>query len=230
MIRLVRITGFLLIGVGLWAFYELHPPLAAFERPDRVFARFILDHMPIAGRFEPVAQPQPPPLAGQVGEDLDDPIGVGQARRAHAKRSEGALGFPLRLKHGDQAVEDSIVAVLPVGSHTIDRDNLWFAAIGDRHHDQRLPIESFGEGGLPLDHPRPDEVDLACLPSGIQNVLIPANATAEDVGFMLHHSGVRTVVVTAVSTAPTTSGSKPNSRKGTWLGSPCRRNVLKSRV
>ena len=38
---------FLLIGVGLWAFYELHPLATAFERPDRVFARFILDNMPV---------------------------------------------------------------------------------------------------------------------------------------------------------------------------------------
>jgi SSS family transporter len=38
---------FLLIGVGLYLFYQLHPPAAAFERPDRVFARFILDEMPV---------------------------------------------------------------------------------------------------------------------------------------------------------------------------------------
>jgi len=38
---------FLLIGVGLFAFYQLHPPAAPFDRPDRVFARFILDEMPV---------------------------------------------------------------------------------------------------------------------------------------------------------------------------------------
>jgi SSS family transporter len=38
---------FLLIGVGLWAFYQLSPPAVPFERLDRVFARFILDEMPI---------------------------------------------------------------------------------------------------------------------------------------------------------------------------------------
>ncbi len=38
---------FLLIGVGLWCFYELYPPATAFERPDRVFARFILDNIPV---------------------------------------------------------------------------------------------------------------------------------------------------------------------------------------
>jgi len=37
---------FLLIGVALWAFYQQHPPAAAFERTDRVFARFILEEMP----------------------------------------------------------------------------------------------------------------------------------------------------------------------------------------
>ena len=37
---------FLLIGVGLYAFYELTPPEVAFERADRVFARFILDEIP----------------------------------------------------------------------------------------------------------------------------------------------------------------------------------------
>ena len=38
---------FLLIGVGLFAFYQVFPPEAAFERPDRVFARFILDEIPV---------------------------------------------------------------------------------------------------------------------------------------------------------------------------------------
>jgi SSS family transporter len=38
---------FLLIGVGLYCFYQLFPPESAFERPDRVFARFILDQMPV---------------------------------------------------------------------------------------------------------------------------------------------------------------------------------------
>jgi SSS family transporter len=38
---------FLLIGVGLFVFYQTFPPEAAFERVDRVFARFILDEMPV---------------------------------------------------------------------------------------------------------------------------------------------------------------------------------------
>ncbi|MCB1008014.1 MAG: sodium:solute symporter [Acidobacteria bacterium] len=38
---------FLLIGVGLFVFYQLHPPAVAFDRTDRVFARFILDEMPV---------------------------------------------------------------------------------------------------------------------------------------------------------------------------------------
>jgi SSS family transporter len=38
---------FLLIGIALFAFYQLHPPAVPFERPDRVFARFILDEMPV---------------------------------------------------------------------------------------------------------------------------------------------------------------------------------------
>lgn len=38
---------FLLIGVGLWAFYQLSSPAVAFDRPDRVFAHFILAEMPV---------------------------------------------------------------------------------------------------------------------------------------------------------------------------------------
>ena len=38
---------FLLIGVGLWCFYQLTAPDLVFERADRVFARFILDEMPV---------------------------------------------------------------------------------------------------------------------------------------------------------------------------------------
>ncbi len=38
-------------------------------------------------------------------------------------------------------------------------------------------------------------IDLACLTSGIQNVMLPANATHRDVRYMLEHSGARTIVV-----------------------------------
>ena len=37
---------FLLIGLGLWAFYTHFPPARAFDRADRVFAHFILTEMP----------------------------------------------------------------------------------------------------------------------------------------------------------------------------------------
>jgi len=43
---LAQFALFLLIGVGLYVFYQLTPPEVAFERADRVFARFILDEMP----------------------------------------------------------------------------------------------------------------------------------------------------------------------------------------
>ncbi len=43
----LQFAFFLLVGVGLYGFYELFPPDAAFERADRVFARFILDEMPV---------------------------------------------------------------------------------------------------------------------------------------------------------------------------------------
>jgi len=38
-------------------------------------------------------------------------------------------------------------------------------------------------------------VDLACLTTGLVNVMIPANATEADVAFMLRHSGAGTVIV-----------------------------------
>jgi Na+/proline symporter len=44
---LAQFALFLLIGVGLYCFYQLLPPEVAFERNDRVFARFILDHIPV---------------------------------------------------------------------------------------------------------------------------------------------------------------------------------------
>lgn len=43
---LAQFAFFLLIGVGLFCFYRLSPPPVAFDRPDRVFARFIVDEMP----------------------------------------------------------------------------------------------------------------------------------------------------------------------------------------
>jgi len=44
---LAQFGFFLLLGVGLWCVYQLVPPEVAFERADRVFARFILDEMPV---------------------------------------------------------------------------------------------------------------------------------------------------------------------------------------
>jgi SSS family transporter len=44
---LVQFALFLLIGVGLYAFYQAFPPASAFDRPDRVFVRFILDALPV---------------------------------------------------------------------------------------------------------------------------------------------------------------------------------------
>jgi SSS family solute:Na+ symporter len=46
LVVLAQFALFLLIGVGLWSFYQLHPPTVAFDRPDRVFVRFILTELP----------------------------------------------------------------------------------------------------------------------------------------------------------------------------------------
>jgi SSS family transporter len=46
LVAVAQFALFLLIGVGLWSFYQLHPPTVPFDRPDRVFARFILDELP----------------------------------------------------------------------------------------------------------------------------------------------------------------------------------------
>jgi SSS family solute:Na+ symporter len=45
-VAVAQFALFLLIGVGLWSFYQLNPPAVPFERADRVFARFILDELP----------------------------------------------------------------------------------------------------------------------------------------------------------------------------------------
>ena len=37
---------FLLIGVGLFVFYQAFPPAVAFDRPDRVFVRFLVEQLP----------------------------------------------------------------------------------------------------------------------------------------------------------------------------------------
>ena len=42
----VQFALFLFIGLGLWTFYQDHPPAQAFDRADRVFARFIVQEMP----------------------------------------------------------------------------------------------------------------------------------------------------------------------------------------
>jgi SSS family solute:Na+ symporter len=43
---LLQFALFLLIGVGLYVFYQAFPPAVAFDRPDRVFVRFIVDELP----------------------------------------------------------------------------------------------------------------------------------------------------------------------------------------
>jgi SSS family transporter len=42
----VQFALFLLIGVGLYAFYQAFPPAVPFDRPDRVFVRFIVEQLP----------------------------------------------------------------------------------------------------------------------------------------------------------------------------------------
>lgn len=43
---LAQFAFFLFIGVALWAHYRLAPPAVPFDRPDRVFVRFIVEEMP----------------------------------------------------------------------------------------------------------------------------------------------------------------------------------------
>jgi SSS family transporter len=47
LVVLAQFALFLLIGVALFVFYQANPPAVPFERADRVFARFILDEMPV---------------------------------------------------------------------------------------------------------------------------------------------------------------------------------------
>ncbi len=46
LVVLVQFAFFLLIGVGLFAFYRAFPPAVPFDRPDRVFVRFIVQQLP----------------------------------------------------------------------------------------------------------------------------------------------------------------------------------------
>jgi SSS family transporter len=42
----LQFAFFLLIGVGLFVFYQAFPPALPFDRPDRVFVRFIVEQLP----------------------------------------------------------------------------------------------------------------------------------------------------------------------------------------
>jgi SSS family transporter len=46
LVVLVQFAFFLLIGVGLFVFYRVFPPAVPFDRPDRVFVRFIVEELP----------------------------------------------------------------------------------------------------------------------------------------------------------------------------------------
>ncbi len=56
--------------------------------------------------------------------------------------------------------------------------------------DQPPPIAILSENRIEM-----ALTDLACLSTGLTNVMIPAHATEADVGFMLEHSGAGTIVV-----------------------------------
>jgi Na+/proline symporter len=43
---LAQFVVFLMIGVGLYVFYNEYPPFPAFDRPDRVFPHFIVTQLP----------------------------------------------------------------------------------------------------------------------------------------------------------------------------------------
>lgn len=43
---LLQFAFFLVLGLGLSAFYAAHPPATAFAKSDRVFAHFIVNHLP----------------------------------------------------------------------------------------------------------------------------------------------------------------------------------------
>src|SRR5438045_1039240 len=43
---LAQFTLFLLVGAGLWVFYQLHPPATPFPNTDWIFPRFIVEHIP----------------------------------------------------------------------------------------------------------------------------------------------------------------------------------------
>jgi len=47
LVAFAQFALFLILGVALFAFYQSFPPEVAFERADRVFARFIIDEMPV---------------------------------------------------------------------------------------------------------------------------------------------------------------------------------------
>ncbi|NIN73081.1 MAG: AMP-binding protein, partial [Gemmatimonadetes bacterium] len=75
--------------------------------------------------------------------------------------------------------------------------------------DVAARVETLARGLTALYHPEPPArvailsenriemalLDLACLTSGLENVMIPANATDADVGYILGHAKVGTVVV-----------------------------------
>lgn len=47
---LVQFAFFLLLGVGLWAFYQQHPPQSPFQKGDAVFIDFLVHHLPVGVR------------------------------------------------------------------------------------------------------------------------------------------------------------------------------------
>lgn len=97
---LLQFAFFLTIGVGLFAFYQLHPPAAPFAQTDRVFARFILDEMPtglvgllVGGILAAAMSSSLNSCATSVVKDVITPW---KQRRGRALDAEGELRWTRR--------------------------------------------------------------------------------------------------------------------------------------
>ena len=154
---------FLLIGVGLFVFYQAFPPGVPFDRPDRVFVRFLVEQLPpgvvglVAGAVFAAAMST---LSGSLNSsatavvtDFYRPLARPDASQRHLLRVTRGLTLFFGLVQmlvalgGPMLGQTVVEAVLTVGGFTTGITlGVFFLGIFTRRVEQRSALVGLGLG------------------------------------------------------------------------------------
>jgi solute:Na+ symporter, SSS family len=122
-IVLVQFVFFLLLGLGLSAFYAAHPPAVPFAKSDRVFADFIVHHLPI-GLVGIVLSASASALVNdfllpRTGHQADSPFALRAARGATLLFAGLQMAVGISGLGGADAVVNQVLGIATVTTGVI---------------------------------------------------------------------------------------------------------------